>query len=332
MALALTDINSVTQRLIVPKAYDVVFKYSPMFVRLRTRHAVQFTGGTSIDTPIIYAKLRGGPFTRGQALNIDYVNTDTAFTVKPKFYYISVVLFGTDGVLNRGENAAMSLVELKLANAAAAMGENLSIDMYLDGLSTAAVNTNLGANSTTASLDGFAQWYDDGTNVTAVGGITRTDLNPTNGTVGGGNAYFKSFNAPIATTDLNTAFGKAWFGPDRPDLLSATPDVWNYVVAKLQPAQRYERADTDVVKAGFQAVQYMGADFVVDNYCPASSLWGFNTKYIQFYMTTNRLFQFGFTGFKEDQGTVDYAGQYLFGGDIVVSNPRTGFQLCQITG
>ena len=330
--LALQDVNSVTQRMIVPKAYDVVFKYSPTFVRLRTRHAVQFTGGTSIDTPIIYQSLKGGPFTRGQGLNIDYVNTDTAFSVKPKFYFVSVVLFGIDGVLNRGENAAMSLVELKLANAAAAMGQNLSIDMYLDGLNTAAVNTNLGANSTPASLDGFAQWIDDGTNVATVGGAIRTDLSP-NTVIGGGNAYFKSFaNTPIATTDLNTAFGKAWFGPDRPDLLSATPDVWNYVVAKLQPAQRFDRADTDVVKAGFQAIQYMGADFVVDNYCPAQSLWGFNTKYIQFYMTTNRLFQFGFTGFKEDQGTVDYAGQYLFGGNIVISNPRTCFQLCLISG
>jgi hypothetical protein len=332
MALSLTDVNSITNRLITPRGYDTIFKYSPVLVRMRTRQNFQFTGGTSIDTPITYAKLKGGPFTRGQALNIDYVNTETAFSVKPKFYYVSVVLFGTDGVLNRGEVAAMSLVELKLANAAMAMGENLAIDMYLDGLSTAAVNTNLGANSTTSSLDGFAQWIDDGSNVSTVGSIARADIGTT-GTPGGGNAYFRNFsNAPIATPDLNTAFSKAWFGPDRPDLLTANTDVWTFIVSKLQPSQRFERQDADVVKASFQAIQYMGADFVVDNYCPAGSLWGLNTRYLQFWMTTNKLFQFGFTGFKEDQGTVDYAGQYLWGGNIVYANPRSGFQLAQIGG
>jgi len=221
---------------------------------------------------------------------------------------------------------------MKMENAAGAMGENLAIDMYLDGLSTAAVSTNLGANSTTASMDGFAQWLDDGNNVTTVASITRTDIGTT-GTPGGGNAYFRDFaNTTIALSDLNTAFAKAWFGSDRPDLLTADPTTWTYICNKLQPSQRFEAGDSDVVKAGFQSIRYMGADFVVDNYCPAGSLWGFNTKYIQFWMTTNKLFQFGFTGFKEDQGTVDYAGQYLAAPNIAYPNPRTGFQLARIAG
>lgn len=330
MSLSLIGLNAYTNSYIVPKAFNVVYKYSPLFVRARTRHNYRFEGGKQIQQPIVPFKLKGAPFGRGASLDTAWVNTETAYQVQIKFYYVSVVLLGTDGVLNMGPDAALSQVELKIANAAALMGEIIATDMYLSGLNVGNVITNLGTDSGTLSLDGFAQWIDDGTNVTTVGGITRTDIGTT-GVVGGGNGYFKSIGGAIQTTDLNLAFANTSFGPDEVDLVTLSPITWNFILNRLQGNQRFLREDTDLVKAGFKAINYLGAEFVKDNYAPAGALLGLNTIYFYFYTSTNPLFMFGFTGFKEDQGTIDYAGQFLWAGNILYPNPRTGFYIVQAT-
>ena len=337
MALAITGVNAVTNKVIVPKLYDVVFKYSPLLIRARTKYAFKFYGGTSINEPITFKKLNGGAFARGSTVDVSWVNTETDFTVNPKYYFVNITLFGTDGVLNMGPEAALSQVEAKLANGSAAMGENLALDMYYSGLNVAGVATNLGNNpsyggdSSLLALDGLAQWLDDGNTVTTVGSLTRTDIGTT-GTPGGGNAWVLNVNGSISTTQINQAIGKTWLGPNRVDLMVSDTDTHMFIVNKLQPSQRFAREDADVVKAGFMSVNYMGADLVADNYCPAGALWGINSRYFQFHVSTNRLFQFGFTGFKEDQATVgDVAGQLAFAGDVMYPNPRTGFQMYGIT-
>lgn len=331
MALAITGVNAYTHKFILDKTYDVVFKHSPVLLRMKTKHRYAFRGGRTIDVPIMHRKLQGGSTTRGATVDTAWINTETAFSIVPKVYYVNLTLYAYDGLLNMGPAAVMSQIALKLANAAATMGENLAVDLYLSGLANANVITNLGQDSDTTSLDAFAQWIDNGVNVLTVGGVTRTDLAAA-GVISGGNAYFRSIGGAIATTDLNNAVAKAWFGPDRPDLICTDPITWMFVHNKLAANQRYLREDTDVAKAGFMNIQYLGADMVADNYCPTGSIWGLNSKYCQFYISENPLYQFGFTGFKTDQATLgDVAGQYVFGGNFAYPNPRSAFQLCQVT-
>jgi hypothetical protein len=332
MALSLQGINSFTNKDIVPALWNNVFMYSPLFIRARTKNSVRFSGGTQIQIPITYKKLAGGAFTRGSAVDITFINTETAFTIYPKYYYTSVVLYGTDGVLNMGPEAAFSIVEAKLANASATMAENLATDIYFTGQSNGTITTDFGATDTgTTQLDGLCQWIDDGVIVTTVGGITRTDL-AANSVINGGNGYTYDINGSLQTSRLNTAIGKSWFGPDRVDLIVMNSDTFMYLHNKLQPSQRFAREDADVVKAGFRSINYIGADVVVDNYCPAGVIFGLNSRVFQFHISTNRLFEFGFTGFKEDQATVgDIAGQYAFAGNVAYPSPRTGFKLMRAT-
>jgi hypothetical protein len=330
MALSLTSYNAYVNSFIVPRSFQLVYKHSPLFVRARTRQNYRFEGGKQIQQPIVPFKLVGSSFGRASQLSTSWVNTETAFQVQMKFYYVSVVLLGADGVFNMGPEAALSQAELKIANAAGLMGELLSIDLYLSGLSNANVITNLASDSDPLSLDGFAQWVDDGTNVTTVGGITRTDIG-TNAVVGGGNGYFQNVAGQITTTILNLAMGSTSFGPDNIDMWSCSPITWTYVLNRLQGNQRFLREDTDVAKAGFKSIEYLGAEIVRDNYAPAGAMLGLNTEYFMFYISTNPLFQFGFTGWKVDQGTIDYVGQFLFSGNVLYPNPRTGAYLVGIT-
>lgn len=323
MALTLVEINAYTNRYIVPKSTDVIYKNSPVFTRLHTRNAERFEGGTSIVRPIIFAELNGGTFTKGTNFDISFVNTDTAFQVNIKGYWVNISLFGFDDILNRGPEAAFSQVETKMLNAGMKMAKLLSVDMYKDGGNTRAAGVN---SSTTLALDGFEAWYDDGTNVSAVGGITRTDL-AANGVISGANAYTNTSVNIFQLAAVQTAYGAAWFGSDHPDLIAATQPGWNNFWNAIQPLQRYMDTDSDVGKIGFQSFRFNASQVVIDKYMPDNFMYLLNTSYIEWYNSSNPRFQFGFTGFKESQNTIDVAGQFLWAGDIVVPNPRTGAKL-----
>lgn len=98
MALTWGDLNGKVQDKIIPTVSDLIYKSSPIFIRIRTNNGQQFDGGVKIRQNVGYAELNGGPFGRGQTFNTDYVPTDTAFEVNPKFYYTNITLYGTDDV------------------------------------------------------------------------------------------------------------------------------------------------------------------------------------------------------------------------------------------
>src|SRR5208337_2344203 len=83
--LTYDDISSKTNKFIVPRLVDNVYKSSPVLTRLRTNNMERFEGGTTIRHPIMYAELRGGAFTRGGTFDISYVQTDTALEVNVKY-------------------------------------------------------------------------------------------------------------------------------------------------------------------------------------------------------------------------------------------------------
>ena len=321
MALTYDDLTSKTNKFIVPRMVDEVYKSSPLFTRLRSKNMERFEGGTSIRHPIMYAKLKGGPFTRGGSFDTSYVQTDTALEVNVKYYYVNVTLFGIDNVLNRGPEAAMSLVETKMVNASGRMADLLGTDIFLDGQ---------GTNSTSIALDGLDASVDDGTNYQSYGGITRTDLSSSASS--GINAYIVNSVGTLTLGAVQTAYGSAWFGREHVDLIVTTQPVWDIFWNKIQPQQRFREESSDVAKIGFQSMRYNGASVTVDQLCPTGFMYGLNTKFIQFWITTMPKYQFGFTGWKEAQNTDDVAGQYLFGGNLLNVGPRYMFKLKGITG
>lgn len=321
MGLTYDDLTSKTNKFIVPRMVDEVYKSSPLFTRLRSKNMERFEGGSSIRHPIMYAKLKGGPFTRGGSFDTSYVQTDTALEVNVKYYYVNVTLFGIDNVLNRGPEAAMSLVESKMVNASGRMADLLGTDIFLDGQ---------GVNSTAIALDGLQASVDDGTNYQSYGGITRTDLSSSASS--GINAYVVSSVGTLTLGAVQTAYGSAWFGREHVDLIVTTQPVWDIFWNKIQPQQRFREESSDVAKIGFQSMRYNGSSVTVDQLCPTGFMYGLNTKFIQFWITTMPKYQFGFTGWKEAQNTDDVAGQYLFGGNLLNVGPRYMFKLAGITG
>jgi hypothetical protein len=345
MALTYNDINAITTQHIVPKTTDVIFKNDPLFVRLMSKNKINFEGGLYIQRPIMFAELASGFFARGDQFDTGYRQTDTAFSVNMKFGYVNVTLLGTDDVLNRGPEAAFSIVESKMANASLTMAKLLGQQIYQDGQGTL---------SGTKSLDGLVAWIDDGnTNATytgatdytksftAVGGVTRADIVacPSSGSetsysqVNGINAYTQRNLTSFTLDAVNKAYGFAWFGADQPDLLVATQGAYNKIWNATVSNQRYMRADSDLAKVGIQSFQFNAADVTISKYLndvvgsSIGAILGLNTNYMELYVSANKKFQFGFTGFKEAQNTIDVSGQFMFAGNLVVPSPRTSFKL-----
>lgn len=349
MALTITEVNALTKVHIVPKTTDLIYKNDPTLTRLLNRNKVNFQGGQLIQRPLMHAKLNGDFFNRTDTFNISYVTTDTAAQVALKFAYVNITLIGTDDVLNRGPEAVFSQVETKMTNASLRMAEILATAMYKDGSSSNAdVVTSGGVLSNTSSFDGLARWIDDGnsggsyltaTDVTrsyaAVGGITRSDIvtAPSSGSatalanLGGLNAYTNRAFSTFQLTELQNACGKAWFGNDFVDLIVGTQGGYDKLWGTIQPMQRYLDKESDVAKVGFQTFRFNQAEVTVSKYIPDQMMFGLNTNYIEFYVTENPKFQFGFTGFKEAQNSIDVSGQFLFSGNMIIPNPRTNFKL-----
>jgi len=319
VALTLTEINSYTVPFIVPRTSDTIFKNSPVFTRLQTKQRQRFTGGTQIQRPIIVGELNGDFVNRGEAMNIDFVTTDTALVNNMKLCYVTIALYGYDSMLNDGPEAIFSQVETKFLNASMKMAKLMGTNMYLDGTST---------SGRTKYLNGFSEWIDDGNLYPSVGGINRADIVPV-GTVGGLNAYTATMTSFQLQT-VNSAYGQAWFGADHPDLIPSTQNGWNFIWNALQPSQRYPDPNGDMATTGFQSFRFNAADLVVDKYMPTGTsgvMFLLNTDYIEWYFSTNPKFQFGFTGFKEQVNSIDVAGEFLCGSNIVCPNPRTSAKI-----
>lgn len=353
MALTLTDLNAFTQQYIVERTTDVIYKQSPLFTRLLNRRRMKFDGGLYIQRPLIYNELNGDWFSKGDTFNTAYVPTDTAFTVNPKQTYVNVTLYGLDDVLNRGPEAAFSIVESKFANASMKMAKLIATALYQDGQSTGATPPFTGALSGVKSLDGLLAWIDDGNSsggyssatdqtksFLQVGGITRTDLFSVPPTftnavtpisaVQGANSYTNRAFSTFTLPDINVAYGASWFGNDFPDLITTTQTGWEKIWAAIQPQQRYMDQTSDVGKVGFQTLRFNASEVVIDKYIPSDGvnglMLGLNTNYLEMYISTNKKFQFGFSGFKEAQNTIDIAGQFFFAGNLIAANPRTSFK------
>jgi hypothetical protein len=294
-----------------------------VFTRLETQNPMPFTGNSRVRRPIIVGELNGDFMSKGDTMDISFVTTDAAITVDMKVAWVNITLFGFDAMNDDGPEAIFNQCEMKFLNASLKMAKLLAVNMYNDGQSS---------TGRAKYLNGFKEWYDDGTNYPVVGGQTRSDINGIpNGTVGGLNAYQATL-ATFTLAQLNTAYGNACWGSDHPDIIPVTQNGWNLIWQGTQPSMRYSNTDNDLANIGFQNFKFNSADVVIDRYLPSGSnpiglMFLMNTAYIEWYFSQVDLFQFGWTGFKGVNNSIDVSGQFLVGSNIMVPSPRTGAKL-----
>lgn len=315
------DITSITYQYILPTVQDVYFKVSTMFPFLFRPGNFKTFSGTSIQVPLQYAPLKGGPTIDGGTFDISYAETDTAMVFNPKEYYTSVTLSRQRIALNQGEAAAMSYVQIKMTNLYQSMMQYLAQDVFRDGQGTV---------SGTNALDGLLAANDDGTNYAQYGGLARAGIGT--GANAGINGFVQVVNSPISVQLLQQAVGNGSFGNIQPNLIFTTQNIWDTLWLRMFPAQRTMDEDPGVVSFGPASLKLYGNKRVlVDQYIPAGYVFGNRDEFLEAWVVEDDLFQFGFTGFKELPDSFDGAGQTGFLGNIINSQPRVSFILSAVS-
>lgn len=341
----LDDLNTSTQRFIVPGIIDNVFKNDPLLAYMKKNNIEKFPGGTQIQENLVYAAMpNGGAYADGQTSVLDIVQVETGATFYPKNYWVPVAISKNQvQVFNKGPEAVFRLVDSRLQNAALTMSALLAIALYNEGQSA----------TRTLELNGVAEALNDGTNnswtgaaYTTYGTLTR------NGTIGAAlnspmTGPTSNVAGPITYKILEEGYNSVVIGDEYPNLMVTTNLGMSYIKEKFQPQWRVETQDP---KIGFNGVKFNQAMVIQSQYAPGTvappdatklgwttvsageTLFYLNTKYWRLYVTDDPEFGFGFTGFKPAQDTLIVGGQYLFTGNVTCQSPRLNKQLFAITG
>lgn len=341
----LDELNTSTQRHIVPGIIDQVFKNDPLLAYMKKNNLEKFPGGTQIQENFIYASLpNGGAYADGDTSVIQLTTTETGATFFPKNYWVPVAISKIQSqVFNKGPEAVFRLVDAKLQNAALTLSAILANALYNEGISA----------TRTLQLNGLAEALNDGSNASwngstfaAYGTLTR------NGTIGAAlnsplTGPTSNVAGPITYKLLEESYNSVVIGDEFPNLITTTNLGMSYTSEKFQPQWRVETQDP---KIGFNGIKFKMAMMIQSQYAPGTAnpvadanlgtnytsagetMWFLNTKYFRFWVTDDPEFGFGFTGFKPAQDTLTVAGQYLYTGNVTCQAPRLQKQLFAITG
>lgn len=253
---------------------DNVLKNNALLAKLNQRGNVKtISGGNVIFEELSFAENANGGFYSGyDLLPVAAQDVISAAEFNIKQYAVPVVMSGLEMLQNSGKEQFIDLLEARLNVAESTMMNQLAQSIYSDGTGSS------------------------GKEVTGLNAAVPSD--PTTGTYGGINratwTFWRSklydFSAqsvtPSATTiqaGLNSLWSSLVRGSDRPDLIVLDNNYWTFYMGSLQAQQRFTSPETG--NLGFPTLKFMDADICLDGgiggYCPASTGFMLNTKYIK---------------------------------------------------
>lgn len=347
----LDEVNSITRKTIVPGGVDQVFKSGPTMAYLRRNCLAKYQGGPSWQENFVYDMQSVTAYNPGDVFDYSTSQFFTGGTVTPRYYNVPVAaLIEKVKLTLAGPEAVFNYIDTLLQNAAMTMSAKLAIDIFRHG-QAATTGISVGREKFINGLDEalcegvtagpFGNYYTSYLTLTRNDANIGTALNShklaatgyVNGNVGG----------PISYPVLEQAYNSCVYGTESPDLLITTNKGMSLIKLAFHAQQRYEGTSADF---GFQGIKFNGATIFQDRYAPGSdvvsapeanklgrgtsgsaeisaeTLYFLNTKYIRFYVSTDKLFGFGFTGFLPSQDTSTVVGHYKFAGNLTVQAPR----------
>jgi hypothetical protein len=273
---AVSDIIATTIQSRTRQIADNVTKNNALLARLQQRGNIKtVSGGSSIMEELSFAENANGGFYSGYDLlpvAAQDVISAAEFTLKQ--YAVPVVMSGLEMLQNSGKEAFIDLMEARLNVAESTMVNQLSASVYSDGTGSGGkevvgLNAAVPSNPLTGTYGGIdrATWT-----------FWRSKLYD----------FSAASGAPTpGPTTIQAAMNALWSslvrGTDRPDLIVFDNVYWGFYMGSLQAQQRF--TDPNSANLGFPSIKFMDADVVLDGgiggYCPASTGFMLNTKYLK---------------------------------------------------
>jgi hypothetical protein len=351
MLAFLDPVNTIATKRIVPGVVDLVFKSGPLMAFIKRNALQRYEGGPSWQENFMYGIQDVYAYSPGDTFALNQRQVATGTTVVPRYYVVPVTAFIEKLKIEmNGPQAVFDYVDLLLQNAAMSMSAYLACDAYRHGQNVSGVDRSLRINALEEALN-------DGTNAGPFGyafpnyltlsRITDPSRDAIQARMTQPNA---NINGPITYSTLEHAWNSVVIGQETPDLMVTTNKGMSYIKMAFQGQQRFEGTSQDF---GFQGIKFNGSVILQDQYAPGTetpsteetnklgivpldgsadghgntlsngeTLWFLNTKYLRFYVSTDPLFGFGFTGFLPAQNNSVVAGRYHFAGNMTNVGPR----------
>ena len=253
------------------KAADNVTRNNAFLRRLEKNGNVRsFDGGRTIWQEVEYALNGTANWYSGyEVLNIAPQSVFSAAEFYIRQAAVAVSISGLEELQNAGEEQMINLIAGRVKNA---------------------------ENSLTTLIASMGV-YSDGTNAKAMGGLQfLLATSPSTGVVGGidrgtwqfwRNIAFSSLTnggAAASSANIRRYMDSVWVqlirGTDKPDIIVADNNYWQFYNESLQPLQRI--TDVDMGEGGFQSIVYLGCPVVLDG-----GFQGFSTDPSQFGNTSS---------------------------------------------
>lgn len=279
MAFNRTYLESTTQKHIVPRMADAVFKGCPIAYYLRENHAIKLAGGRNIVLPLILKEANAQWYDGVDSADLEVIEPENSAQFDWKWLRVMVTIPETDLDKNGGEDGVINILESRKEWAELTLIENLS-----DGI----CGTN---SSNSKQIDGLQNLF--GATGTAYGDLTDTDFTSP--------AAWLTTEPSLLTAntldeeELRRLRGVVTRGASKPNLGLTNFPVYNTIWRLAQNDQRFGMEK--LANIGFDHVVFEGMPIIPDEHVVGSgygstdnALYFLNMDWVNLFIHENKAF------------------------------------------
>ena len=316
------QLTNITNRAVIPSLFVQIYQSHPLLSLLLSNAQSARGGASQITVPTqgsSFTTFNWGSFAGDFPMPEDQAAiNDASFNLK--IGMVPIGFFNLEAIV-QSSDVIIPKLRAVTADAAVVIKQGIAQSMF----------TNNSANLN--ALDSLYMAYDNGTNVSSYGGISKT------------NAFWQGQYYPNqgGISNIASRVGMATMltrvqtgaGGEDVDFAVMNPADWATLMAdfmgfeqyQTNPRSRYGKGD--VVNSGFRAIQVLNTPIFPDPWCPRGEMYMINSRYLAMFMSEAA--PFIFTGFESmiPLGQLASIGVLLTALDLVCSKPSSG---AHITG
>ena len=278
MAFNRTNLESLTQKRLIPRIADAVFNGSPLVYWLRQNHSIKLAGGRNIVLPLIIKKLNSQWYDGVDIADLEAIDVFNSAQFNWQWLRVPFVIPETDLDKNNGEDGVINILQ--------ATQEDAEMTI-IDALSDASFGTN---STDSNQMPGLQDMF--GATGTSYGDLLDTDF--TQG------SWLTQTVTPLLTNTWNANEGRRMRGVvtkgmSKPNLGVCNFPVYNRIWQEAQDDQRFGMADAAAL--GFDTVLFEKMPIVADEHAAGGGyaatnnvLMFLNLDYVQFFIHEKKAF------------------------------------------
>jgi hypothetical protein len=273
------DLLSTTLENIRPSLAKQIWNERPLHAWLFKKGRVRMEdGGVEIVEPLVYKGGFTGWYGENDTLEIKPIDGLSTASFPWASIYGSIYITGREKLLNNGKEQIINLLDAKVMQTKEQLSDDLSLAAYKN---TPGTNEMLGIGALINNAAGDAAGIGAG-NVGRINAATHAWWNSTvkNGAPGGDFGANGLDTGEKVRKAIRTARNEASDGgADRADAAFTTLKIYEAVEDSFVQKVQYE--DVDSANAGFENIEVSKMPLFWDFHCPANTIFGINSKYLQ---------------------------------------------------